>query len=100
MVIDRTRAGNVGDVMQCDASTRATRERGMDKLAEQQRCVGYTVKRKLKDDFTLASVSRALGIGEVPAWSLMLANRPTNMTEQRRLEDSAGLEHGTLDKWL
>jgi hypothetical protein len=42
MVINRTRAGNVGDVMNCDSGTRAARERAMIKLADRPDSMGYT----------------------------------------------------------
>ena len=31
---------------------------------------------------------------------LMIADLPKEQLERRRLEDAAGLEHGSLDKWL
>ena len=86
--------------MSCDSSTRAVRERAMIKLAALPSCVGHALKQKLKSDFTLATVSRALDISEFQAWSLMVANRPTCTGEQRQLEDRAGMEHGSLDEWL
>ena len=100
MVINRSRAGRAGESMSCDGGTRAARERAMIKLAARPDCIGYAVKRKLKGDFTLSNVSRALDLAEFQAWSLMLADRPTRTLERRQLEDGAGLEHGSLDEWL